>query len=197
MSDDLIMMLENVRCSFPHVTSEQKNKKGKKVGYSCKLLLDPKNPAHVKQLNSVKDLMVKAVKASVLKKMPPADKRCLRNGNDTERAENQGMYLISTNAKAKDKPFVFDKKGREITSKKDTTIYSGCYVNCQISLWVQNNKHGKRVNAQIRGIRFVADGESLDGSYVARDDVAKAMGATEEPVADAPPGDEFDDDIPF
>ena len=192
-------MLKSVRVSFPHLFTQQKDKKGKKVGYGAKLLLDPKNKEHVVQLNELKALMVEAVEAHPkVKKMPAEDKRCLRNGDNTERAENQGMFLVSTNAR--NKPYVFDATRKQVTSKKRNPIYSGCYVDCLVNIWIQNNEHGKRVNAGLQGMKFVSDGEALDGSFVPYDDVADAFDATrfdEDEENDVPSLDGFDDDEAF
>ena len=43
--------------------------------------------------------------------------------------------------------------------EEDNIIYGGCYVNASISFWGQNNKWGKRVNANLYGIQFSKDGE--------------------------------------
>jgi len=39
--------------------------------------------------------------------------------------------------------------------------YAGCYVNMSIRLWAQDNQFGKRVNAQLRAVQFVKDGEAF------------------------------------
>ena len=55
---------------------------------------------------------------------------------------------------------------------KDGVIYPGCYVNVSIDFWAQDNSYGKRINAQLRGVQFVKDGERLGGSVAAADDFA-------------------------
>ncbi len=40
--------------------------------------------------------------------------------------------------------------------------YDGCYVDATITLWTQNSKdYGNRINGNLRGIRFRADGEEF------------------------------------
>ena len=40
-------------------------------------------------------------------------------------------------------------------------IYSGCYVDCSVEIWAQDNQYGQRVNAQLRGVMFVRDGDAF------------------------------------
>jgi predicted 2-oxoglutarate/Fe(II)-dependent dioxygenase YbiX len=50
-------------------------------------------------------------------------------------------------------------------------MYAGCYVNAAISIWIQNNQFGKRVNSNLLALQFVKDGESFGGGGVKVNDV--------------------------
>ena len=39
-------------------------------------------------------------------------------------------------------------------------------VNATVNVWAQDNKYGKRVNAQLLGVQFYADGDSFGGGAV-------------------------------
>jgi hypothetical protein len=67
------------------------------------------------------------------------------------------------------RPTIVDRNRATIT-EKDGKIYSGCYVNAIVSLWAQDNKFGKRINANLRGVQFAADGEAFAGGNAARAD---------------------------
>jgi hypothetical protein len=44
-------------------------------------------------------------------------------------------------------------------AESDNRPYSGCYVNCIIELWAQNNAYGKRINANLLAVQFYKDGQ--------------------------------------
>lgn len=46
-------------------------------------------------------------------------------------------------------------------------LYSGAYVNVIFEIYAQDNKFGKRVNAQLKGIMFSKKGEALGGGGTA------------------------------
>jgi len=54
-----------------------------------------------------------------------------------------------------------DGKGKLVQS--DGKIYGGAYANLLLEIWTQDNKHGKRINADFRGVQFLRDGERLGG----------------------------------
>lgn len=198
---EYLLMLTGVRVCFPALF-ERPIIAGDEGNWGAKLLLDPAKPEDVAQIKAVLTLMKHAAQDSgKFEKMPPQDKRCLRDGNELARAEYKDMYVVGA-SNDKGPPFVFNKKRQLVEDSTKNPIYSGCYADAQIQIWIQDNSYGKRINASLRGIGFVADGESFDGSFIPYDDVAQAFGATGT-VTDASDmgfgGDEndFDDDIPF
>ena len=102
-----------------------------------------------------------------------ADKLCLHDGD--AKADKEGfkgnLYLSASN---KLKPLVIDglKQPLDANSGKP---YSGCYVNAEIELWAQDNKFGKRINASLRGVQFVRDGQRLAGGGVSNADDYEAI----------------------
>ena len=45
--------------------------------------------------------------------------------------------------------------------EEDGVIYDGCYVTAIIGIWAQDNKFGKRINANLLGVQFKKDGDPL------------------------------------
>jgi hypothetical protein len=188
-----IYMIKNARCSFPHLF-ERPIINGDEGKCGAKLLLNPQEPAHhatIKQINAAIEALIKETFRGQHK--IPADKRCLRKGEDTTRPEYEGFHVISTNHNTK--PVVIGGDGQSvITSQEQCPIYSGCRVNAKIQLWVQNNKHGKRVNATLVAIQFAGDDEPFSGSHIP---VAEAMDGFESfgdsDQLDASFDDAFDD----
>lgn len=174
------VMLKNVRVSFPHLFSRPiiNGDEGK---FGGTFLLDPKE--HKKQIEAVQAEIDKLVKAKFKGKQLPSDKLCLRDGDQSGRDEYDGYTILSANTN--DKPIVVSTNGKGVVaSEEDCQIYAGCRVNAKINLWAQDNKYGKRVNAQLVAIQFAADDEALDGAHVSVDEAMDGFGASED-------GDDF------
>ena len=91
------------------------------------------------------------------------------------------MYVSS---RGQMKPTVINSDCTPLTAA-DGKPYSGCYVNAQVALWAQDNGYGKRINAQLRGVQFLRDGEAFGGGAVASADEFAPVDASAD--ADAPP----------
>ena len=165
MADNEYFFLKNVRCSFPHLFKKPIiNGKEGKCGST--FLLDPKDADHKAQIKNISNFMNKVKANSTLKdvRIPP-DKKCLRKGEDTSRTEYDGYWIVSSNSKGK--PIVMAANGKtQITSEEECPIYAGCRVTAKLRIWAQDNKWGKRINADLVAIQFFADDEPLDGSHV-------------------------------
>lgn len=77
-----------------------------------------------------------------------------------------GNMIIQAHARVNQPPsLVATKGGVNILLDRETqaTIYGGCYVNAKIQFWAQDNKWGKRINAQLCGLQFVKDGLPFSG----------------------------------
>lgn len=108
-----------------------------------------------------------------------AEKICVRNGDLEDWDGYENSYYIT--ASENEQPLLLtrrrDAKGLWIPAEpKD--LYAGCYVNMIVQLWVQDNEHGKRVNANLKAVQFYAHGEGFSSS--APIDAAAAFGDIEE-----------------
>lgn len=72
--------------------------------------------------------------------------------------ETAGHYVIT--ASDSDAPTVVDRRKRVI-SEADGLVFSGSYARVVINTWGQDNKYGKRVNANLRSIQHIAKGEAF------------------------------------
>lgn len=172
---DKFLMLRNVRVSFPHLfTKPIINGDEGKCG--CTLLLGEEE--HAKEIAQIQQI-IDDMAIAKWKKKRPADKTCLRLGED-KRDEYIGYYCLSANSK--DLPVVISNSGAGvITDPSKSSIYAGCRVNAKVSFWVQDNVHDKRVNGNLIAIQFAGDDTPLDDSYVS---VEKAMEGFEAAVGD-------------
>ena len=70
------------------------------------------------------------------------------------------------------RPTVIDRDKSPLV-EDDNKLYAGCYVNCVLELWFQDNSYGKRINCNLLGVQFAKDGESFGAGPVdASDDFA-------------------------
>lgn len=158
------IVIRNARLSFPSLFETAKFN-GEDTGkYEATLLLDKeKNKKDIKKLQNEIDTLI----AEQLKTKIPAEKICLKDGDESEREEYTGYYYIK--AATKKRPVVLDKDKSMIVAEDDK-IYSGCYVNASIGLWAQNNQFGKRINGNLFGIQFSKDGEAFGNTVNCVDD---------------------------
>lgn len=144
------MMLKNVRLSFPSLfhRSVFDGQEGK---FEATLLIDK---ADTKTKKAIDEAIAAAIAEAKIK--VPEDKRCLKDGDESDYDGYEGNWsLKGANTK---RPTVIGRDKAPIT-EDDEIIYAGCYVNAVIDFWIQNNKFGKRVNANLYGIQFLKDGE--------------------------------------
>lgn len=177
--------LDKVRISFPAVGTPEPekdddgnprlDKKGKqKMRYKLSAMLPKKT--HV----AAKDLCVEVIN-NLLKKNDAkvaADKKFITNGDDSEREEYQGHWIVSAGESRR--PSVRDRKGELVMEivDADNLIYAGCWANVLIRPWYFNGKaqgssksYPKRVSAGLTGVQFNDDDTPFGGGRVDEEDV--------------------------
>lgn len=172
------LRLKNVRIAFPALDKPEALGEGEPA-YQAKLIIVPDSP----NVKLIDDAMVSVAKEqwkdkaeSVLALLKEDKKLCFvkapyRNKKTGEAyAGFDSMYSLST--RSKNQPTIFDKFNRPVTDPRDikSLIYSGCFVHAKIDIWAQDNKWGRRINANIAGAMFAKDGEAFGGSTPASAD---------------------------
>ncbi|MDZ7789711.1 MAG: DUF2815 family protein [Xanthomonadales bacterium] len=167
------VMLTNTRLAFPAMF-EAKTVNGEgEPAFSAALILDP--TANAKDLAKLDEAIEQVAKDkwgakadAVLTKLKSTDKLALHDGDTKADYDGfPGNQYVS--ARSKTRPTVVDRD-RTPLAESDGRPYAGCYVNASIELWAQDNNYGKRINAQLRGIQFVQDGEAFAGGGAAAAD---------------------------
>ena len=172
--------LKNVRIAFPHLF--KRNDKFCNPGegkFEATFLLHKERDADL--IKSIQDEIKSRIKNDLKQKSLPSDKICLRDGDDSDRAEFAGHWTLK--AANTRRPTVVDRK-RNPLAEEDGAIYGGCWVNGMVDLWNQNNEYGKRINCNLLGVQFFKDGEPFGDSVTACAD-------------DFDMFDDDDEDIPF
>lgn len=159
--DPAIIKLENVRLSFPHLFQPHAMEEGQEKKFSATFLLDCER--HAALIEKIEKTIDRLALDYFKKKVP--FKRCLRDGNEKTELEGYGDGTMFLSAARKTRPAVVDRNVSPVT-EEDGIFYAGCYVNATVRLWVQDNKWGKRVNAELRAVQFVKDGDSFGAAPV-------------------------------
>lgn len=153
------IMLKKVRLSFPSVF-EHGSFGGATTGkYEATFLLpkeDEKTYAKIKK--AIEDLMKEK------KKKVPSAKWFIKDGDETDDEHAQGCWIVKT--ANKNRPTLIDR-GRNTITKEDNEIdpmfFGGATVNASISMWLQANEFGTRVNGNLAGIQYVSGDVKEDG----------------------------------
>ncbi len=173
---DSVVMLENVRITFPALFEPKAAEAGQKPKFSAAFLMAKDHPA----VAAIKNAIVAAAQEkwgakheAILKELFAGGKLCLRDGDaKASYAGYAGNLFISASNDAR--PLVIDGNRSPLT-QADGKPYSGSYVNAKVQIWAQDNKYGKRVNASLMGVQFYKDGERLAGGAVATSDDFQAI----------------------
>lgn len=160
--------LANVRLAFPALF-EAKTVNGEgDPKFGASLLIEPSDKPNIAAINKAIETVATekwgAKAAGHLALMRKTDKVALHDGDlKAQYAGFAGMLYVSANSSAR--PLVLDKDKSPLVAA-DGRPYGGCYVNATVELWAQDNKYGKRVNAQLLGVQFFGDGDSFGGGAV-------------------------------
>lgn len=180
-----VVILKNVRLAFSHpglfVASNVNGEGEPKFG--CTLILPPNHP----QLAECEAAATAVATAKwgpkapqMIEAMKAQDKWPIHNGASKSQYEGfLGNKFIS--CRSKKQPLVIGRD-KTVLTMQSPILYPGAMVIAKIDFWPQDNqKGGKRVNAQIQGVQFFADNDSFGGggSVASTDDFAD-LGVGEE-----------------
>lgn len=153
------IQIANVRASWPNLFRARAMEEGQTPKFSIVSILDKKK--HAKDIEALKAAMKAVAEEKWGKgKVPSSVKYCLRDGSDKADVDGYGPDVMFFSAANDKKPMVVDANNATL-DEQDGKIYAGCYVDVSVRLWAQDNKYGKRVNAQLRAVRFRKDGEAF------------------------------------
>jgi hypothetical protein len=175
-----LVMLNDVRIAFAHGLFRMDTVQGQgRPAFSATALFPKTHPC----MPLVQKAMLQVAEAKwpgkgqqTLQALAAGGKICLRDGNSKpDTAGYAGNLFIS--ARTPTAPLVLDQNRQPLTQASGKP-YSGCFVNMSLAIWAQDNQYGKRINAQLRGVQFVKDGEPLAGGGPASADEFGEVEAT-------------------
>lgn len=167
------------RLSYADIFTPRAFEKGKEDSAKYKtLVLIPKNTEQGKKdFAELQRASAAAKKEKWADKVPTLtpDKLFVKDGDTLGKEETVGMWVVAASDDAA--PQVLDRDGVTELTEKDGKVYSGSYARVIINVWCQDNKYGKRVNANLRAVQFVAHGEAFGKGRV---DARQAFGSLED-----------------
>ena len=167
------IMLKNVRLAFPNLFEPSTVAGEGEPRYSAALILGSDHP-QIKEIND----KIKAVATekwkdkadAMIKSLEKTGKLALHDGDEKPNYDGfPGNMFVSASAKVSARPTVINSDKTPLTDR-DGKIYAGCFVNVSLDLWAQDNAYGKRVNAQLRGVQFLRDGDAFSAGRPADND---------------------------
>lgn len=171
------ILIQNARLAFPQLF-EPKSIDGGEPSYSAVLIVPPDHPA----VKAVRDGCYALAKEkwgakgeAIFKQLEAQDRLAVHDGATKSNYSGfEGNKFVS--ARSKVRPSVFDRNKVPLQAS-DGKPYAGCYVNGSIELWAQDHKsYGKRINAQLRGVQFVTDGDAFAAGSAASEDEFADLG---------------------
>lgn len=163
--------LIGVRLSFPQLFVAKSIQGGEPM-FGATFLMNKTEDAE--QIQACRMAMTAAAKEKWGDKIPKlgSDKLALRDGATKADIDGYGDDIMFVSANSKKPPVVVDKNPTVVLNRETgAKVYAGCYVNAKVRFWAQDNQFGKRVNAQLVAVQFVADGEAFGEAPVKADEV--------------------------
>jgi hypothetical protein len=172
-SDDTIL-IRHVRCSYPHLDKPWTMGEGEPK-YQMEGLV-PNEPEYQPAIRALQARIEKLAKDNKSPPLPEA-RTCFKEGASFGKAEKVGYYVVK--ASEKTAPALRGRRRDprtgdwEVIPAEDApkVFYGGCWVNVLIKLWWQDNKHGKRVNANLCAVQFVRDDDAFGRGRISQEDI--------------------------
>lgn len=155
-----------VRLAFPALYEPKTDPDTGRKSFGAALIIGQDHP-QIAEINRCMDAVGAAKwadKWGITKKgLEKQDRMALHDGDTKAKYDGyEGNLFVNANSNESAPPTVVDQL-RQPLGAKSGKPYAGCYVNASIEFWAQKDhpKGGSRINAQLRGVQFVVDGDSF------------------------------------
>lgn len=172
-NDDSIL-LRQVRCSYPHLDKPWTMGEGEPK-YQMEGMI-PKTKEYEPGLRALKARINAIIRENKTAELPES-RLCLKDGASTGKPEKADYYVFKASENNAPKLRGRRRDPRtgmaEVIPNEDANkvFYGGCWVNMVVKFWWQNNKHGKRVNANLLIVQFVQDDDAFGRGRISDEDV--------------------------
>lgn len=182
------VQLANVRIAFATLFDPKRVGEAEEKRYSAAFVIEPGSENAKKLEEAVQTVATEKwgkKAAGTVAELRKAKKVCYQQEplkDDTGEIYDgfEGMHVVNAGqGETKGKPLVIDRDRSPLEAKSGRP-YSGCYVNALVDIWAQDNSFGKRVNAQLKGVQFVKDGDAFGGGAPAKPNEFEDLGVPTE-----------------
>ena len=167
------ILLKDVRLAFPNLFEPTTVNGEGKPRYTAAFILPAEHPQLDeirKKIEAVAREKWKDKAAGTLTSLYKTGKVALHDGDEKAQYDGfAGNLFIAASAQENAAPTVIDRDRSPLTQRSGRP-YPGCYVNASLEFWAQDNAYGKRINAQLRGVQFLRDGDSFSAGRPASSD---------------------------
>ena len=180
---DKIVMLKNVRISYPHLFQATQYQGKGDFSYSAAfhVVAGSENDKAIRKAIAAQAVGFGKNSAEILKSIElNSMKFCYINGvlKDLE----DGIWVLTSKRKQGDgKPLVIDRDPKVTLEPSDGRPYGGCFVNAKVEIYAQTQGTGAPgIRCGLIAVQFYSDGESFGGASRASADGFETVEATEE-----------------
>ncbi len=188
-----VMKFSNVRLSYAKLFNPKAFEEGGAERFEATFLFDPSNPDHNAKIKEIKQTARALMTEAFGEDFDPRELRnrvCFGEGNKKDKVPDGYKDMVFLNSANTTRPAVANRRGEPVAEGDENAPYSGCFVNATVTFWAQNNKYGKRINANLRGVQFVRDGEAFGRAPISAEDEFEAL-EDNAPVDDGPPDEDW------
>ncbi len=172
-----IIFLSNVRLSFPHLAEPQRQvneQTGKeRISYNCEFIMAQDHAGFQQFMQKYGALAVEKWKehANTVMQMIQGDRktRCYGRGEEKVNKKTFQPYdgyagHVFITAGRDSQPQMIQADGQPIDPTNTMAyqalarkMYGGCRVNAAVKPWLQDNKHGRGIRADLIAVQFAGD----------------------------------------
>lgn len=171
-----LILLSNVRLSFPHLAEPQRQKGDdgtERVSYNCEFIMAPDHPGFKNAMEVVGKMALEkwGANAGNVLSMVNQDRKKRGYGNGSEKINGKTFapydgYAnnVFVTAGSKNMPQMIGPDGKPADATNTMAcqmlarkMYGGCRVNAAVKPWLQENKHGRGVRFDLVAVQFYAD----------------------------------------
>ncbi|KKN66519.1 hypothetical protein LCGC14_0470530 [marine sediment metagenome] len=195
-----VIMLSNVRLSFPHLAEPQRQKNEitgvERVSYNGEFIMPETDPGFQSFLQKYGQLALadwKEHSQQVMGLITNDRKlRCFGRGEEKINKKTFQPYdgyvgQVYITAGKNQQPQVIQADGKPIDptntmlyQQLTRKMYGGCWINAAVKPWLQNNTHGRAIRCDLIAVQFSKDGDPFGEAPI---DTTGMFNQVDEPVA--------------
>lgn len=155
--DDGTILLKGVRASYLHVFEPWAKDGGDNKKFSGRFIMDAED--FEDEIKELRAWLVNKQKEAFKQKIK-ADGLFFRDGDLMGKEEYENTWYVAASEKPDNPPAIL-RPDKKPCKQSDDLVYSGAIVNVIIKPWIQDNKHGKKINANLLVVQHKEHGEKF------------------------------------